>query len=324
MAHTPARRSAGGLVVGRYALFVEIASRVAWPRCTSGDCSVRLDFRASWPSNVCTRSSPRRPSSSRCSSTRCDWPRRAAPNVVATLDIVEDGGELFLVMEYVHGESLAQLIRTTRAHGVHVPPAIAASIGVAFCTAFTRRTKQRREGEPWDHPPRCFSAETCSSAPTASPGCSISESHAPRAGLQNTAKSVERQRPRTSHPSAFTGTRRPKNGRLRRGVVLWEMLTGATLFDAENDAAVLAQIVGGASAAAEQPRSHVPSALEDITLAACPAIQRSALPRRGRWLSHFSSGSASLRRARLEIGWRASPPISFRSGGRYSRSSTAW
>src|SRR6201997_4561426 len=33
------------------------------------------------------------------------------PNVVPTLDVVANGGELFLVMDYVPGESLARLSR---------------------------------------------------------------------------------------------------------------------------------------------------------------------------------------------------------------------
>jgi serine/threonine-protein kinase len=33
------------------------------------------------------------------------------PNVVTTIDVVQEGSELFLVMEYVHGESLARLLR---------------------------------------------------------------------------------------------------------------------------------------------------------------------------------------------------------------------
>src|SRR5579859_3554799 len=33
------------------------------------------------------------------------------PNVVSTLDVVARDSELFLVMEYVHGESLARLMR---------------------------------------------------------------------------------------------------------------------------------------------------------------------------------------------------------------------
>jgi serine/threonine-protein kinase len=50
------------------------------------------------------------------------------PNVVATLDVVAITGELFLVMEYVEGDSLSHLIRFTRKAGEFVPPAIACSI----------------------------------------------------------------------------------------------------------------------------------------------------------------------------------------------------
>ena len=36
------------------------------------------------------------------------------PNVVSSLDVVVEDDELLLVMEYVHGETLAQLIRLAR------------------------------------------------------------------------------------------------------------------------------------------------------------------------------------------------------------------
>jgi len=39
------------------------------------------------------------------------------PNVVATLDVVAEQGALLVVMEYVHGESLAALLRTSRLTG---------------------------------------------------------------------------------------------------------------------------------------------------------------------------------------------------------------
>jgi serine/threonine-protein kinase len=47
------------------------------------------------------------------------------PNVVATLDVVSEDGELFLVMEYVPGESLSRLIRRMRESGGRVPPRLA-------------------------------------------------------------------------------------------------------------------------------------------------------------------------------------------------------
>ncbi|MBI5532885.1 MAG: protein kinase [Deltaproteobacteria bacterium] len=50
------------------------------------------------------------------------------PNVVATLDVVAEGGEVFLVMEYVKGESLSRLIRAGRHSKERVPMNIAVSI----------------------------------------------------------------------------------------------------------------------------------------------------------------------------------------------------
>lgn len=50
------------------------------------------------------------------------------PNVVPTLDVVSLDDELFLVMEYVHGDSLARLVKTAHDRGEAVP--IELSVGV--------------------------------------------------------------------------------------------------------------------------------------------------------------------------------------------------
>src|ERR1700744_2707489 len=39
------------------------------------------------------------------------------PNVIDTLDVVADGGELFLVMDFVLGETMAKLARATPQRG---------------------------------------------------------------------------------------------------------------------------------------------------------------------------------------------------------------
>jgi serine/threonine-protein kinase len=52
------------------------------------------------------------------------------PNVVATLDVVASDGEVFLVLEYVQGESLSHLLKATRIKGVPVAPRVLASIMV--------------------------------------------------------------------------------------------------------------------------------------------------------------------------------------------------
>jgi serine/threonine-protein kinase len=50
------------------------------------------------------------------------------PNVIGTLDVVALSGELFLVMEYVHGESLFRLMKTARDAGKPIPWPIASAI----------------------------------------------------------------------------------------------------------------------------------------------------------------------------------------------------
>src|SRR5205823_1566319 len=102
---TPPRPDAGGaVVVGRYALFGEIAS--------GGMATVhfgRLLGPAGFSRVVAIkRLHPQLAKEAEFVSMFIDEVRLAArvqhPNVVATLDVAEEGGELFLVMEYVHGE----------------------------------------------------------------------------------------------------------------------------------------------------------------------------------------------------------------------------
>src|SRR5512140_3261787 len=50
--------------------------------------------------------------------------RIAHPNVVQVLDVLAAKGEIFLVLEYVRGETLERLV----AQGGAVPPAVAAAI----------------------------------------------------------------------------------------------------------------------------------------------------------------------------------------------------
>ncbi len=50
------------------------------------------------------------------------------PNVVQTLDVVSLEDELFLVMEYVHGDSLARLLRYARERNEHMPIEVAVGV----------------------------------------------------------------------------------------------------------------------------------------------------------------------------------------------------
>ena len=50
------------------------------------------------------------------------------PNVVAMVDVVESSQGLFLVMEYIHGESFSKLVRTCRTSGTPMPLGIVAAV----------------------------------------------------------------------------------------------------------------------------------------------------------------------------------------------------
>jgi hypothetical protein len=50
------------------------------------------------------------------------------PNVVSTLDVVAEEAELFLVMDYVPGRTLAEALRSARKRGEIPPPAVASAI----------------------------------------------------------------------------------------------------------------------------------------------------------------------------------------------------
>jgi eukaryotic-like serine/threonine-protein kinase len=50
------------------------------------------------------------------------------PNVVATIDVVASHGQLFLVMDFVLGASLSQLLRSSRARALEPPPAVVSAI----------------------------------------------------------------------------------------------------------------------------------------------------------------------------------------------------
>ncbi len=50
------------------------------------------------------------------------------PNVVPTLDVISQDGEVFLIMEYVHGEPLSRLIVATNKRKEKVPPSIVAAV----------------------------------------------------------------------------------------------------------------------------------------------------------------------------------------------------
>ena len=135
------------LVLGRYALYEEIARggmatvHLGWSSATPGS-------RGSWPSSACIPAMANDPD---FVAMFLDEARLASrvrhPNVVSTLDVGSPrAAKLFLVMEYVHGESLANAAARPRASGEQSPRRGRGQHRRAACSAAcTRRTRPTDE-----------------------------------------------------------------------------------------------------------------------------------------------------------------------------------
>src|SRR6188472_1692351 len=69
------------------------------------------------------------------------------PNVVSTLDVVARDGELFLVMEYVRGESLSRLLQASRGVPPPIPIVVSIAIGALYGLHAAHQAQSER-GDP--------------------------------------------------------------------------------------------------------------------------------------------------------------------------------
>jgi eukaryotic-like serine/threonine-protein kinase len=67
------------------------------------------------------------------------------PNVGATIDIVADDDQLVLIMDYVHGASLSQLLRSERHVGRGIPPRIVSGVLVGVLSGLHAAHETRSE-----------------------------------------------------------------------------------------------------------------------------------------------------------------------------------
>jgi serine/threonine-protein kinase len=190
------------------------------------------------------------------------------PNVVPTLDIVAEQGEVFLVMEYVQGESLASIARMMREKGGLPRPEIAATIlaGVLHGLQAAHEAKGER-GESLGIVHRDVSPQNIL----------VGLDGVPRVVDFGVAKAVDRIGDTTGDgqlkgklaympPEQVGGAVGPTTDVYAASVVLWETLTGRRLFGGGNQLEVYDKIMKGT---VEPPSKHVPGlspALDAVTM----------------------------------------------------------
>jgi eukaryotic-like serine/threonine-protein kinase len=255
-------------VVGRYALYEEIA--------TGGMATVhvgRLRGAVGFAKTVAIkRLHPQYARNSEFVSMFVDEARLAArirhPNVVQTLDVVQADGELFLVMEYIQGESLARLNRLLRAMGERIPHPIVVSIMAGALQGLHAAHETRDEhGRSLDLVHRDVSPQNVM---VGVDGLSrvLDFGIARAAGRVHTS-----QNRKVKGKLGYIAPEQIQSGVVTRqadvysaSVVLWEVLTGQRLFQGDNQATVVAQVMAGQIRPPSQVKPGTPPTFDAVVM----------------------------------------------------------
>jgi eukaryotic-like serine/threonine-protein kinase len=188
------------------------------------------------------------------------------PNVVPTLDVVSDEGELFLVMEYVHGETLSAISRAVCAAGASVPlPVAAAIVSSTLLGLHAAHEATDEEGRPLELVHRDVSPQNIivgSDGVARLVDFGVSKA---TGRLQSTGEGQIKGKLGYMAPESFRGTVDRRGDVYATAVVLWELLTGTRLFTGSH-AEVLAKILAGEVPPPISIRPDLPAALDEIVM----------------------------------------------------------
>ncbi len=256
MANTKATLEGGG---GRYTLFAEIAS--------GGMASVhigRLVSTAGFARTVAIKKLyPQFAKNPDFVAMFLDEARLAArikhPNVVPTLDIVRDGDQLLLVMEYVQGETLTKLGRAVRAKGQAFDLRVASAILVGVLHGLHAAHEAKNEfGEALGIVHRDVSPQNVIVGVDGVPRVvDFGVAKAMGQAHETRDKEVKGKLPYMSPEQARGGAVTRLTDVWASGVLFFETLTGKSLFGGDNDAIVLKNVL---SASVPDLATYVPDA----------------------------------------------------------------
>ncbi len=169
------------------------------------------------------------------------------PNVVPTLDVVATGGELFLVMDYVPGESIARLSRALRDRHQTLPLRIlsATMAGVLHGLHAAHEAKDER-GHPLGIVHRDVSPQNVLVGTDGVPRV-LDFGVAKAAGrVQTTKEGQIKGKLAYMPPEQLRGAAVSRQTDIyAAGVMLWELVTGQRLFVGDNEGAIVAKVLEG-------------------------------------------------------------------------------
>jgi serine/threonine-protein kinase len=250
------------------------------------------------------------------------------PNVISTLDVATAEGEVFLVMEYVAGESLAKLVRSALKKGDRMPVEIGVSVlsGMLHGLHATHEAKNEQL-EPMHIVHRDVSPQNVL---VGLDGVAriFDFGVAKAAAMRSQATSDGQMKGKLSYMSPEQLNSREVDRRtdvFAGGVVAWECLTGRRLFSGSDPGEVLAKVL---TLDVTPPIEVLPSIPRGLSDAVMRALERSpeqrwqtardfaielernsalAAPHAvGDWVERNASEAVQDRRRRVELVERAS------------------
>ena len=189
------------------------------------------------------------------------------PNVVETLDVLERGGRLFIVMEYVHGESLATLVRGLASKERKVPASIVAAIACDLLEGLHAAHEATDEqGAPLSVVHRDVSPHNVLVG--ADGVTRITDFGVAKATGRLAVTTDDRLKGKLGYmaPEQIAGSVDRRTDVFAASIVLWELLTGRRLFDDEEPARTMARVLAGDVPDVELPSAPARKLLETIRM----------------------------------------------------------
>ncbi len=250
------------------------------------------------------------------------------PNVISTVDVATTEGEVFLVMEYVAGESLAKLVRSALKKGERIPVEVAATVLAGMLHGLHATHEARNEQlEPMHIVHRDVSPQNVLVGVDGIARI-FDFGVAKAAAMRSQATSDGQMKGKLSYMSPEQLNSREVDRRtdiFAAGVVAWECLTGRRLFAGSDPGEVLAKVLTLDIPSPIEVLSSIPKAVSNTVM---QALERSPdhrwqtardfaieLERTvvlaaahvvGNWVEQNASEALQDRRHRVEVVERAS------------------
>lgn len=189
-------------------------------------------------------------------------------NVVSTLDILSQPEEIAVVMEYVHGESLSELLALARKRATAVPVKVAATLLVGVLHGLHAAHETRGEdGELLGIVHRDVSPENILVGSDGVPRLLDFGIAQAKGRLRATPAGELKGKLAYMAPEQYAGEAVDRRVDIwGASVVLWECLTGQRLFVGENDAAVVSAVMTHEIEAPSRFVEGIPPELDALVL----------------------------------------------------------